>query len=179
MEGGWGAFLGVVVSYSVLNFVLQSIIQPKVAGDAVGVVPTVSFLSLLFWAWVLGPLGAILALPCTLLVKAVLIDADPGSRWVNSLIASDLKGMEMRQSSLLALLRRPKDVVGSHAAGEDADAGSVSLDAAAQERVRLAAREAEREGGPSSPLMSPRVDGVSPPEPERGTPGAAGGAAGR
>ena len=180
MEGGWQAFLAVVISYSVLNFVLQSIIQPKVAGDAVGVVPTVSFLSLLFWAWVLGPLGAILALPSTLLVKAILIDADPGSRWVNSLIASDLKGMEIRQSSLLALLRRPRDVVGSHSADHEAESGSVSLDTAAQERVRLVAREAEREAGPSSPLMSPRVDGVSPPESESGrTPDAAGGAAGR
>ncbi|MBD4433626.1 AI-2E family transporter, partial [Xanthomonas citri pv. citri] len=79
--GGWSDFLWVVVSYSVLNFVLQSVIQPKVAGDAIGVIPTVSFLSLLFWAWVLGPLGAILALPCTLLAKAVLIDADPNARW--------------------------------------------------------------------------------------------------
>lgn len=103
--GGWTSFLWVVLSYCVLNFVLQSVIQPKVAGDAIGVIPTVSFLSLLFWAWVLGPLGAILALPCTLLAKAVLIDADPNSRWVNSLIASDLKGMERRQSSLLERLR--------------------------------------------------------------------------
>lgn len=105
-EGGWPAFIGVVLSYSLLNFVLQSIIQPKVAGDAIGVIPTVSFLSLLFWAWVLGPLGAILALPCTLLAKAILIDADPNARWINSLIASDLKGMERRQSSLLDRLRR-------------------------------------------------------------------------
>ena len=116
-SGGWSSFLWVVVSYSVLNFVLQAVIQPKVAGDAIGVIPTVSFLSLLFWAWVLGPLGAILALPCTLLVKAVLIDADPNSRWVNSLIASDLKGMERRQSSLLERLR-----VARHAGGRTQEA---------------------------------------------------------
>ena len=35
----------------------------------------------------------------------MLIDADPNARWINALIASDLKGMERRQSSLLERLR--------------------------------------------------------------------------
>lgn len=80
--------IAVVVAYSVLNFVVQSIIQPKVAGNAVGLTPTLSFLSLLLWTAVLGPLGALLALPASLLVKALLIDADPNARWVNALISS-------------------------------------------------------------------------------------------
>ncbi|WP_431861480.1 AI-2E family transporter [Micrococcus terreus] len=106
VEGGWGAFFAVVVSYSVLNFVIQSIIQPKFTGDAVGVIPTVSFLSLLFWAWVLGWMGTVLALPATLLFKAILIDADPQSRWLNSLIASDLKGMEARERGFTRAFNR-------------------------------------------------------------------------
>ncbi|MGY4721134.1 AI-2E family transporter [Naumannella huperziae] len=89
LDKGPIAALIVLIGYSVLNFVIQSLIQPKFTGDAVGVTPTVSFLSLLFWAYVLGPLGALLALPSTLLVKAVLIDADPRARWVNAFIASN------------------------------------------------------------------------------------------
>lgn len=81
--------LWVVVAYCVLNFTVQSIIQPKFAGDAVGVTPTLSFLSLLFWASVMGPMGAILALPMTLLIKAVLIDSDPRSRWANAFVAAN------------------------------------------------------------------------------------------
>ncbi|GAE69371.1 permease [Cutibacterium acnes JCM 18909] len=81
--------MAVVVSYSVLNFVIQSIIQPKFAGDAVGLTPTMSFVSLLLWGWVFfGALGTLIALPCSLLVKATLIDHDPGARWVNALISS-------------------------------------------------------------------------------------------
>ncbi len=84
--------LVVVVLYSVINFVIQSVIQPKfTGGESVGVTPFVTFLSLGVWAWALGPLGALLALPATLLVKAVLIDADPKARWVNALIASNPK----------------------------------------------------------------------------------------
>jgi len=116
VEGGWGAFFAVVVSYSVLNFVLQSIVQPKFTGDAVGVIPTVSFLSLLFWAWILGPLGAILALPATLLLKAIMIDADPHSRWINTFIASDLRGMEDRNRTALARLRSDRSEEGADGA---------------------------------------------------------------
>jgi len=87
-KDGWVAAVAVVVSYSVLNFVIQSIIQPKFAGDAVGLTPTMSFVSLLLWGWVFGALGTLIALPCSLLVKATLIDHDPGARWVNALISS-------------------------------------------------------------------------------------------
>ena len=62
---GWVAALAVIIAYSVLNFV-----------------------SLLLWGWVFGALGTLIALPCSLLVKATLIDHDPGARWANALISS-------------------------------------------------------------------------------------------
>jgi len=40
-----------------------------------------------FWAWVLGPLGAILALPMTLLLKALFVDVDPRSQWLGPLLS--------------------------------------------------------------------------------------------
>lgn len=86
---GWKQALVVVAAYCVVNFVLQTIIQPRFAGDAVGVTPTVSFVSLLVWGAVLGALGTLLALPMTLLVKALVVDADPSARWINAFIASD------------------------------------------------------------------------------------------
>lgn len=79
----------VVIAYCIINFIVQSVIQPKFNGDAVGVTATVSFLSLLFWAWVLGGLGALLALPATLLCKTVLLDIDPRVQWLNSFVASN------------------------------------------------------------------------------------------
>ena len=87
-DSGPRTAIAVVIAYSVMNFVVQSIIQPKFAGNAVGLTPTLSFISLLLWTAVLGPLGALLALPMSLLVKALLIDPDPRTRWVNALISS-------------------------------------------------------------------------------------------
>jgi AI-2 transport protein TqsA len=88
LEGGPDLMLAVIALYCVVNFVIQSIIQPKVVGDAVGLSTTVSFLSVVFWTWVLGPVGALLAIPLTLLAKCLLIDIDPASQWIHPLISS-------------------------------------------------------------------------------------------
>jgi AI-2 transport protein TqsA len=87
LEGGPSLMVTVIVLYSVVNLVIQSIIQPKFVGDAVGLSITLSFLSLVFWAWVIGPLGALLAIPLSLLLKALLIDIDPNTQWINGLIS--------------------------------------------------------------------------------------------
>ncbi len=86
LDSGPELMVWVIVVYCVINFVIQSIIQPKFVGDAVGLSVTVTFLSLVFWAWVLGALGALLAIPLTLLMKALLLDIDPTTRWVSVLI---------------------------------------------------------------------------------------------
>ena len=84
LTGGPVDAIWVVVIYSVVNLVIQSFIQPKFTGDAVGLTPTVTFLSLVFWASVAGALGAILAVPLTLAVKAFLVDADPRMTWFST-----------------------------------------------------------------------------------------------
>ncbi|TWP50675.1 AI-2E family transporter [Lentzea tibetensis] len=88
LDGGWQTAVIVVVVYTALNFVVQSVIQPKFVADSVGLSTVVTVLALVFWSWVLGPLGAILAVPATLLLKAVFVDVDPRSRWVGALINS-------------------------------------------------------------------------------------------
>ena len=87
LEGGPDVMVLVIIVYSVVNFVIQSVIQPKFVGDAVGLSGTLSFLSLVFWGWTLGAVGALLAIPLTLLAKAILVDVDPGSRWLGSLLS--------------------------------------------------------------------------------------------
>jgi AI-2 transport protein TqsA len=87
LQGGPELMLTVILLYCAVNFVIQSVIQPKIVGDAVGLSATVSFLSLVFWTWVLGALGALLAIPLTLLTKGLLVDIDPSTRWLNALLS--------------------------------------------------------------------------------------------
>ncbi|MEU4417182.1 AI-2E family transporter [Nocardia salmonicida] len=91
LDSGPELMIWVIVVYSAINFVIQSIIQPKFVGDAVGLGVTITFVSLVFWAWVLGALGALLAIPLTLLVKALLFDIDPTTRWADVLIGAPME----------------------------------------------------------------------------------------
>jgi AI-2 transport protein TqsA len=89
LAGGWSEFIAIIVIYSVLNFVVQTLIQPRFVGDSVGLSTTVTFVALLFWGWVLGALGALLAIPLTLLVKALLVDVDPRGHWLDVLLREE------------------------------------------------------------------------------------------
>lgn len=87
LEDGPRLMIAVIAIYCVINFVIQSIIQPRVVGESVGLSPTLTFLSLVFWAWLLGPVGALLAVPLSLLLKALLVEADPRLSWALPLIS--------------------------------------------------------------------------------------------
>ena len=87
LVGGPGLALTVVLVYTLANFVLQSVVQPVVVGDAVGMSVTLTFLSVIVWTLVLGPLGAVLAIPITLFAYALLVGQDPERRWARVLLA--------------------------------------------------------------------------------------------
>jgi predicted PurR-regulated permease PerM len=89
LAGGWGELVLIVVIYVLLNFVVQTLIQPRFVGDSVGLSMTVTFIALLFWGWVMGALGALLAIPLTLLVKALLVDVDPRGHWLDVLLREE------------------------------------------------------------------------------------------
>ena len=133
LEGGPGTMLAVIAVYCMLNVIIQSVIQPKVVGDVVGLSATVSFVSLVFWTWVIGPLGALLAIPLSVLARAVLLDIDPSTRWLSTLISggpgsrdADV-GPERTRSPAPAPTARPSgpglgpDLVPVHGEGVDHD----------------------------------------------------------
>ena len=99
LEGGPKLMISVIVIYSVLNVVIQSVIQPKIVGDAVGLSSTITMVSLVFWAYTLGAIGALLAVPLTLFVKALLIDADPRSQWLIPLMSGAAPGEPARKGA--------------------------------------------------------------------------------
>ncbi|MHB8111542.1 MAG: AI-2E family transporter [Syntrophorhabdaceae bacterium] len=72
LESGWKTALAVVVAYVILNFVGDNIIKPRFMKKGFDITILTIVLSLLFWTWVLGPIGAILAIPLTLAVKNLI-----------------------------------------------------------------------------------------------------------
>ncbi len=96
LENGVGNAVTVGVLYVVVNVIVDNVVKPKFVGDAVGLSASLTFGSLIFWAWVFGPIGALLAVPMSLFVKALLVDADPQARWMTPLIGlPDLESVEV------------------------------------------------------------------------------------
>ena len=107
LDGGLGRSLAVVIVYIVINVVVQTLIQPRFTGDAVGISPTVAFLSLIFWAYLLGVLGALLAVPATKFVKSMLVDHSTSGQWFGALLNSSQR--KRGQPALAGIrTRKPK-----------------------------------------------------------------------
>jgi AI-2 transport protein TqsA len=86
LVGGWPTVIAVIVVYGIVNAIVQSIVQPRVVGNAVALSQTITFFSVLLWAVVLGPIGAILAIPLTLLLRLILVDSNPAMAWIRPLL---------------------------------------------------------------------------------------------
>jgi predicted PurR-regulated permease PerM len=69
--GVWPALL-TVLGFVVVHIVVGNIIEPKLMGKGMNLSTLVVFLSMVFWGWVLGPIGMILSVPMTSLVKIAL-----------------------------------------------------------------------------------------------------------
>lgn len=100
LGGDWQLMVVVIVVYVVVNSLFPSLVPPYFVGDAVGLSVPVTLLAVVFWSWALGPLGSVLGLPLTLLVKAVLVDADPRAAWAKAFLESSSKPRRSRTTLL-------------------------------------------------------------------------------
>jgi len=78
-------FILVGVGYGAINLVFGNIIEPTLMGRRLGLSTLVVILSLLFWFWVWGPVGALLAVPLTMVVK-IGLENTTDLRWVAILL---------------------------------------------------------------------------------------------
>jgi predicted PurR-regulated permease PerM len=69
---GTSSALMTCLGYAVVNVIIGNIIEPRVMGHRLGLSTLVVFLSLIFWGWVLGPIGMILSIPLTMVVQIAL-----------------------------------------------------------------------------------------------------------
>jgi predicted PurR-regulated permease PerM len=76
LQHGVGHALLVTAVYSFVNVGIGNILEPRVMGRALGLWPSVVLLSVLFWGWMLGIVGAVLSALLTLAVKLILLSTE-------------------------------------------------------------------------------------------------------
>ena len=75
----------VAAGYFVINVVMGSVIEPRFMGKSLGLSTLVVFFSLIFWGWVLGPVGMLLSVPLTITAK-IALDTREDARWLSLLL---------------------------------------------------------------------------------------------
>ncbi|WP_369856059.1 AI-2E family transporter [Candidatus Thalassolituus haligoni] len=82
---GPGSALVTAITYVVVNTLFGNVLEPRMMGRTLGLSTLVVFLSLVFWGWVLGPVGMLLSIPLTMVVK-IALETRPQTRWMATLL---------------------------------------------------------------------------------------------
>lgn len=88
IQFGIGRALLVAAGFVVINVVFGNGIEPKLMGRKLGLSTLVVFLSLIFWGWVWGPVGMLLSVPMTMVVK-IALESSPTTRWISIILDSE------------------------------------------------------------------------------------------
>ena len=77
--------LATLAFYLLINAIMGNVVEPKYMGRELGLSTLVVFVSLVFWGWVLGPVGMLLSVPLTITAK-IALEANPATRWIAYLL---------------------------------------------------------------------------------------------
>ena len=75
-----------LAGYIVINFIVDNVVKPRFVGGRLDLSPLVVVISLLFWGWLLGPMGALAAVPLSIGAR-FLFESFEESRWLAYLMS--------------------------------------------------------------------------------------------
>jgi len=87
---GPGHAIAVALVFVTTNVVLGNFVEPHFLGRRLGLSTLVVFLSLVFWGWVWGPVGMLLSVPLTMILK-IMLENTPDLAWIAVLLGRDPK----------------------------------------------------------------------------------------
>lgn len=97
IQFGIGRMLLVAAGFGVVNLIFGNILEPKLMGRKLGLSTLVVFLSLVFWGWVWGPVGVLLSVPMTMVLK-IALESSPSTHWIGILLDSESSASQSGKS---------------------------------------------------------------------------------
>ena len=85
-ESGLFAATVFVVGGTALNLIAENVLEPTLTGRALSLSTWVVFMMFFFWVWLIGPVGALLSMPITVLVVLVL-QHNERTQWIAALLS--------------------------------------------------------------------------------------------
>ena len=76
---GAGKAALIAVGYLAINVLMGNLLEPRIMGRSMGLSTLMVFLSLIFWGWVLGPVGMLLSVPLTMTL-VIALESSPSTR---------------------------------------------------------------------------------------------------
>lgn len=86
IQFGVPGLLATSIGYIAINMIIGNLIEPRLMGKTLNISPLIVFLSLIFWGWIFGPIGMLLSIPLTVVVK-IGLEVYPPTRWIAVLIS--------------------------------------------------------------------------------------------
>ena len=80
-----------VVGGTALNLIAENVLEPTLTGRALSLSTWVVFMMFFFWVWLIGPVGALLSMPITVLVVLVL-QHNERTQWIAALLSRQQPG---------------------------------------------------------------------------------------
>ena len=93
LEHGPASAIAVVVGYVVINVAFDYVLQPRVVATTLDVSPVITIVTILAWTALIGPAGALLAVPLTITLRALLMPF-PGAAWFVAFLGREMAPAE-------------------------------------------------------------------------------------
>ena len=84
-ESGWLQAAIIVIGITAINITIENVVEPGYTGRRLQLSPTIVFMSFFLWAWLLGPVGALLSMPITVMLM-LAFQSDDSTRWLAQII---------------------------------------------------------------------------------------------
>lgn len=96
VDVSWEASVICAVAYVLINTVVGNVIEPRWMGRRLGLSTLVVFVSLIFWGWLWGPVGMLLSVPLTMVMK-IWLESNEDLRWVGVMMGPTPKDEELER----------------------------------------------------------------------------------